>query len=178
MVKGPTAEDLAAFDAIWTTLEGARIDRERGTRPQPEDKLKPIFRKGRDGYETFYIEEARGYQWQCWCVSEYVNAAGYFLMWKRGRKNVSENTGALRAGELVESDIQAAKDRSVLMRRVEKHQQASYALGEKRSNERAKRLLKEEAEKAEKAKALKKMKARLARRRRLKIPKPSKPFTL
>ena len=141
MVKGPTAEDNAAFDAMWTTLEGARIARERGKRPQPEDKCKPIFKKGREGYQQFYVDPARGYNWQCWCISEYVNAAGYFLMWKRGRRR--EGGGG---STLVESDIQAAKDRSVLMRRVEKYQQASWAREQKDASRRAaKQLLEAEA---------------------------------
>ena len=118
------------FDEMWTTLEGARIERERGTRPQPEDKCRRIFKKGREGYQQFYIDPARGYEWQCWCLSEYVNAAGYFLLWKRGRQKIKRGTDL--NGQLVESEVQAAKDRSVLMRRVEKYQQAAWSKQEKR----------------------------------------------
>jgi hypothetical protein len=126
--RGPTAAEDAEFEKMWTSLEGARIRRSR--EPEPEDKLKPLFKAGRAGYQQFYVQEARGYQWQCWCISEYVNAAGYFLMWLRGRKK--------KQGSLIEDrNIMAAKDRSVLMRRVEKYQQESW---NKRLDNRGRRI--------------------------------------
>ena len=44
---------------------------------------------------------------------------------------------------MVESNIQAAKDRSVLMRRVEKYQQISWAHDTKDANRRAAKALRE-----------------------------------
>jgi hypothetical protein len=114
----PTQEEQAAFDRMWTSLEGARIRRSRA--PEPEDKLRHLFKVGRSGYQTFYVAPARGYSWQCWCISEYVNAAGYFLMWLKGRK-------AKLGSGITDGKTMAAKDRSVLMRRVEKYQEAGWA---------------------------------------------------
>jgi hypothetical protein len=126
IVQRDKDKENAEFEEMWTTLEGARIDRERNKRPQPEDKCKPIFKKDRAGYQQFYVSAPRGYSWLCWCLSEHVNAAGYFLLWRRGRKMVNG------ASTIVESDIQAAKDRSVLMRRAEKYQQEGWARADKR----------------------------------------------
>ena len=72
--------------------------------------------------------------WPCWCLSEYVNAAGYFLLWKRGRRKSKD----MFRTPLVESDVQAAKDRSVLMRRVEKYQQRGWAHKEPKPTKRSK----------------------------------------
>lgn len=105
----------AEFDEVWKQIEGARMRRA----PEPQDKLQPLFRKGSEGYQTFYIKPPRGWVWCCWQVSEYVNAAGYVLMWRRGRrKNCNYEH---------RDSYMAAKTRAPLMRMARKYQAARPA---------------------------------------------------
>ena len=108
-------DDREEFERIWTQVEARRIRR----KPEPEDKLHPLFKRGFASTTDVYIFQPRGFVWCCWSVSNHVNAAGYHLMWRVGRKTKSY--------ELVKGKYQAAKSFFVLKRRAEKYRAESFA---------------------------------------------------
>jgi hypothetical protein len=67
------------FDRVWDAIEGNRIAEEKAE----HDKKTTLFRGDARAYREFFVGFNRFGVLETWCVSEYVNAAGYILLWRR-----------------------------------------------------------------------------------------------